>query len=238
MLAPKLIVFDLDGTLVPTMQGFADIAARVISDIYGWDIKKSRQAYLETSGIPFLKQLGVLFPEDHRNQKASDQFEERKREVFLKERLSRSTYEALKELKTRGHLLGVSSNNFEHLVQFFIQRDAQDVFDQAYGYRENFSKGEDHFKSFRDEFGVDYWEILFVADSLSDLKLACQLGIPFLAIEGTFERQAFRKIDPSVPVLSSIDQLPSFLESRMIEKNYGRYTFGCRTGYAAQTKNS
>ena len=60
----EALIFDLDGTLVPTMQGFAKIAADVIHEHFQWDRSRAHEAYLQTSGIPFFQQLECLF---HRN---------------------------------------------------------------------------------------------------------------------------------------------------------------------------
>src|SRR5690349_24162511 len=75
---PRAVLFDLDGTLIDTMQTFADVAAGVMVEHHGMDRATARAAYLTTSGIPFFKQLEVIAPGDARNAAAAAEFEREK----------------------------------------------------------------------------------------------------------------------------------------------------------------
>ena len=46
----RLIVFDFDGTLVDTMEAYAEKASELIEKFYGVPREKARKMYLETSG--------------------------------------------------------------------------------------------------------------------------------------------------------------------------------------------
>lgn len=210
---PKLIVFDLDGTLVPTMRGFADIAGRVIEKTYGWTFAKAREAYLETSGIAFFKQLEVLFPKDDRNGVAAEQFETEKKVHFFSQEISDDVKQTLADLRETGMFLAVSSNNFEFLVQRFISRTAPGIFHYLCGFKDGFEKGKDHFDFLEEGLSVSRADMLFVADSLSDLKTARSEGVAFVALEGTFPKEAFTKLDAGTRVIQSITQIPKLLQS-------------------------
>ena len=63
----RLVVFDVDGTLIDTMQSFADYAALLMKDHYGVEFSEARSVYFETSGLPFRKQLAQIFPGNRMN---------------------------------------------------------------------------------------------------------------------------------------------------------------------------
>jgi len=44
---PKVVMFDLDGTLVDTMEHFADLAAELINQYYGVEWQLARRRYLK-----------------------------------------------------------------------------------------------------------------------------------------------------------------------------------------------
>ena len=75
---PKVLLCDLDGTLIDSMPTLADLATEVIEERYGTPRILARELYLATCGLPFVKQLEEIFPDDARNADASDRFEARK----------------------------------------------------------------------------------------------------------------------------------------------------------------
>ena len=75
----KVVVFDFDGTVVDSMDSFADIAADVMPRYYSISGEEAKRLYLETSGIPFFQQLEQLFPNNENNDKAAHDFEETKK---------------------------------------------------------------------------------------------------------------------------------------------------------------
>ena len=72
---PKVLLCDLDGTLIDTMPILADLATEVMVGMYGVPKTLARELYLATCGLPFIAQLEDIFPGDARNQAASDLFE-------------------------------------------------------------------------------------------------------------------------------------------------------------------
>ena len=58
----RVLVFDLDGTLVPTMDDYADRAAQLMEEAFGTPFDEARRSYFATSGLPFERQLRQLYP--------------------------------------------------------------------------------------------------------------------------------------------------------------------------------
>ena len=208
----RVCLFDFDGTLVDTMGSFADLAGAIIEREYGVPYNKARKQYMETSGIPFFQQLDVLFPSNSKNADLANEFEARKKESFFSESFSGDTVNALNDLKRRGIQIGISSNNFQELVDNFVKRESVE-FDYILGFRENFAKGKDHFKYIKEKSNCGLDELLFVGDSIKDAEKAYEYGIRFVAKLGTFSREDFINKFPNIITIEKLNELLGILQS-------------------------
>jgi len=207
------VMFDFDGTLVDTMHEYARIASEEMEDVYGITRETARQLYLETSGIPFFQQLDLIFGPNQRNDECAIRYENRKA-IFLENfRMDRETKDTLSQIRSFGVSIAITSNNFQDLVDRFI-RDDIGLFDLVLGFGENMSKGPTQFTKVIDNFGVDRRHILFVGDSLSDVRKALAFGIDFVAISGTLKAESFKTLFPTVPVISSLVEIQHLLNKK------------------------
>ncbi|HLU66926.1 MAG TPA: HAD family hydrolase [Kofleriaceae bacterium] len=211
-LFPRVIMFDLDGTLVDTMPAFADLAAEVMERRHGLDRCWARARYLETSGIPFCKQLEVICPGHPDNRPASDEFEARKRAVCNRVSMDAGTVAALEDLRAMGIRLVVSSNTGQAFVDEFAAREAF-RFDLALGFdpARGLAKGRPHVERATSELGVCNGDLLFVGDSLADAELADKSGVAFVGRLGTFQAEDFRRRDPRARTIGHVRELPGLL---------------------------
>lgn len=205
----KVIIFDFDGTLVDTMGVYADLAADLIKQHYGWNRETARREYLRTSGLPFSAQLDILIPRSSQNTAVSDEFEQKKLDVAKNIGLDNETREALKRLQIKYKIV-VSSSNFETNIKDFFTRETVHP-DLILGFRQNFNKGLEHFNFAMSQYDCHKDEILFVGDSLHDFNKALEFGISFIAKLGTFDLLDFQKVDADVQAVSSIEELTKFL---------------------------
>ena len=193
-MAKRAFLFDFDGTLVDTMGGFADIAGRVINEYHPeMSFNEARANYLKTSGAPFFQQCEILFPGHHDNEKMVKIFEEEKQEGFFSQTFSEDVRNGINALRGRGDIAGVSSNNFQTLINKFIDREGL-VFDVVLGFDKGFQKGKDHFEYVMKRFLLSREELTFIGDSLKDAEKAFANGINFIGKCGTFKRADFLKI--------------------------------------------
>jgi len=203
----KAFLFDFDGTLVDTMEGFADIAGEVISSYHeDFTFERARARYLETSGVPFHQQLEIVFPGDPTNGEKAEIFEERKKEGFFRARFSDEVSSTIKGLREEGCLAGVSSNNFQELIDQFISGSDLE-FDVVLGFREGFEKGKDHFEFVMKEFNLAREELTFVGDSLKDAEKAIDNNVRFIGLCGTFSRDEFLTMGKDITTIDSIKEL-------------------------------
>jgi len=207
MARTKAYLFDFDGTLVDTMSGFADIAARVINQFNPEiSVEKARQRYLETSGNPFFQQLEIITPGDPANPEKARIFEETKIEGFFNSSFTTEVRDTINMLRAQGSIAGIASNNFQELIDRFVVNEKLD-FDIILGFRKGFEKGPAHFDFVRDKFNLEKDDITFVGDSLKDAEKAFAYGIKFVGICGTFKKSDFLKYRKDIVTIESIKEL-------------------------------
>jgi phosphoglycolate phosphatase-like HAD superfamily hydrolase len=205
---PKVLLCDLDGTLIDSMPTLADLATDVIEERYGTPRILARELYVATCGLPFEKQLEEIFPGDARNAEASADFEGRKPARCAAIRMPADTRRALEEMRAMGVKIAVSSNNGTENVDAFA-RNAGFAFDLVLGYGGGMAKGRTHLDATTRAFGASRQEMLFVGDSLHDGEIAEREGIPFVGVASTFSPERFSLRFPSVPVIRRFSALPA-----------------------------
>jgi len=204
--AKEAIVFDFDGTIVDSMNAFADIASRVMPRHLPIDEATARRKYFETSGLPFFQQLEVIFPGDPANKETAEEYERLKLEGYFEEPLFDDAEETVGSLRLLGVAVIVSSNNFQHLVDRFVDMKGL-KFDMVLGFKDGFAKGADHFRHIETELGIAKDRITFVGDSLKDGERAADYGVKFIAKEGIFTSDQFRSKFPDVRVIRELAEL-------------------------------
>jgi phosphoglycolate phosphatase len=208
---PRVLLCDLDGTLIDTMPILADLATDVLAELYGMRRDLARDMYLATSGLPFIRQLDFICPGDARNPQASALFEGRKPARCSSARMTTETRRTLAALQGRGIEIAVSSNNGVANVAAFVE--ASDFpFDLVLGYDgQGMAKGRPHVDRAAATFGVTRADMLFVGDSLHDGELAVSEGLRFIGVTGTFSRERFALRFPGVPVVDRLAEIASLL---------------------------
>jgi HAD superfamily hydrolase (TIGR01549 family) len=188
----NLLIFDFDGTIVDTMKEYTEIAGEVISKIYNIPKEVAMRKYIETSGIPFCKQLVEIFGDDERNKIAEEEFEKRKVKALFSKKISETTKKVLKTLKQRGYFLALSSGNTEDNIVKFLEREKV-YFDVVCGYKENFEKGEKHFDYIIRKLNIPKEKTYFIGDSLKDAEKSINFSIHFIALLSLFSKNEFEE---------------------------------------------
>ena len=208
---PRVILCDLDGTLIDSMPTLADLATDVMGEIFGTPSTLARELYIATCGLPFIRQLEAVFPGDPRNRIASDLFEGRKPARCNQIRMAPDVTRALTDLKARGVAIVVSSNNGTENVEAFA-RNAGFSFDLLLGFGAGLAKGRPHVERAEFVFGVDRSEMLFVGDSLHDGEIAERERLNFVGVAGTFSFDRFTMRFPNVPVVRRFSEITRLFE--------------------------
>lgn len=203
----KIVIFDFDGTLVDSMETFADVAADVMDRVYSLPQATGRRLYIETSGLPFREQLEQIFPGNEENRRAADLFEAEKLEGYFEQRVYPDVLPTIDVLKNKGLMSAISSNNFQHLVDEFVCRRSLSL-DYVLGFKDkNFCKGAPHFEYLIKATGLKKKTMLFVGDSLKDAERAIGFGIDFVGKTGLFSREEFNGKYKGIKTIDNLSEL-------------------------------
>jgi HAD superfamily hydrolase (TIGR01549 family) len=205
----SILIFDLDGTLVDTMGEYEKIVLQIFQQYPDIDVAQIKKSYIETSGLPFFKQIDTMVPKmsQEEKDKINKEFETKKKGMFESITLEDDVFQTLSELKSRGYKLVISSSTDERLIKHAL-RQYHDLFDLMLGFRQpDFGKGKPHFEEAMNTFNVTEKDIVFIGDSLNDLRIAAKNNIDFIGKVGTFPEEAFRKEDTQVTLIKNLHEL-------------------------------
>ena len=203
---PRVLLCDLDGTLIDTMPTLADLAAEVMSEAYAMPRSLAREMYVATCGLPFFQQLEAICSQDPRNAAVSARFEAAKPALCRSARMPADTRRALITLQGRGVRIVVSSNNGKDNVDAFAESSGF-AFDLVLGFGDGLAKGASHIARAEEAFQLSRGEMMFIGDSLHDGEIAAATGIPFVGLAGTFSKERFALKFPQLPVVQRFSEL-------------------------------
>jgi phosphoglycolate phosphatase-like HAD superfamily hydrolase len=204
----KVIAFDFDGTLVDTMGVYSKLVEEILRGHPVLDLERVLKEFIETSGLPFLTQLELMFPEAPQSfkEEIASAFEKRKAIVVKEIELEDSVRSTLVGLKERGLKLVLSSSTRQELVEGALAKYG--LMDLILGYRSpNFGKGKAHFDKILGNFGFGKNDLIFVGDSVKDYEIAAAYGVDFIGKVGTFTRERFIGLDENMVLINEISDL-------------------------------
>jgi len=202
----EVAIFDFDGTIVDSMSFLTQLAADLLVEHYGMEPERARRAYIDTTGLPFVKQMELIFPGDARNESTVSVYEERKRESLFDFDLFPDAPGTLERIRREGIKVCVSSGNYEDVIADIVRFRSLEL-DLVMGFRPGFQKGLDHFRFAMETFGATPEGVVFVGDSRKDGLAAQEAGIRFIARTGLLTAEEFSEVLPGVPVIDSLDEM-------------------------------
>jgi len=209
----KAIVFDFDGTLADSMPFLEMIGVQIMMKYYEVTKDDATHRYRSTTGLPYEHQIDMNFPNDRRNKKATEEFEQLKIERIFEQELFPETEKALQELQSKKIYIFVSSSTFQPtILNYFEKRGMTHYFKEILGYRPGFEKGADHFNHISNEHNIALNDIVFVGDSLKDFERS-QGHCSFIGIIGIFSPDDYINKGHSGFVVDSIGEVPSLVEA-------------------------
>lgn len=206
----RIVVLDFDGTVADTMSYLTGLAAGLLVERYGMTPEEARRAYVDTTGLPFVQQMELLYPGDSRNMETVRLFEADKRESMKRFDFFPGVPDTIGGLRAAGLKVCVSSGSYRDIIVEFMEARGLEV-DLIMGFRPGFEKGRDHFEFCIRRFGGDRRSTVFVGDSIKDGERAQDSGIGFIAKTGLVSREGFEARFPQAPVISTLTELPHIL---------------------------
>ncbi len=178
----KLVLFDLDGTLVNSLYDLADSCNYALESLGFPTHETEKYKYFVGNGIP--KLIERILPADklteELHKKALDVFINRYREHFVdKTCLYEGISELVENLKEKGLKIGVVSNKAHEMAVRVVEKlFPYGTFDTVYGKIEDFPTKPDSALTLRviSEMGAKPCETVFIGDSGMDAKTAVNAG--------------------------------------------------------------
>jgi len=169
-----LILLDFDGTLVDTMASHTSLASEVIAKHFVISKKWAEKEYTKTTGIPFDRQLEIIFPgEKYKGKRvkcAQEYHKEKLKKVYLKTLPTKGTLETLKKLQKLGYKQLILTGTEEWIVKKWL-KEKKILKIEVWG-KESGIK-QDHIKVLRKKFPKE--KFLIVSDSFGDLLLPVEV---------------------------------------------------------------
>ena len=189
------VIFDLDGTLLNTLEDLADAVNHALT-FYGMPERTLEEVRrFVGNGIRNLMRRAV--PEGEANPEFEKAFEEFR--FYYKEHCNEKTklYPGvegmLAELKEKGYHLGIVSNKADFAVQELRELYFKDMVEAAVGEREGIARkpAKDMVEQAMREMGATPEHAVYVGDSDVDIQTAANSGIPCISVTWGFRDKEF-----------------------------------------------
>ena len=194
---PRIVLLDFDGTIINTMKYYAGIASSIIEEEAGIPREAALRMYMETAGMAFRDQLARMGIRGEAAERIARRFENEKSNMLRRMRLDPRVKWFIGELRKRGLLVYLSTNNECRIVRGL--RELAAVFDGILCHDpvSGTRKGRDHLRALKREHGVTPCEIVFVGDSDYDITLYGELGVRTIKTRGLWRdsREILKHID-------------------------------------------
>jgi len=180
---PRVVLLDFDGTVVDTMEAYAQEAARILE---GLGIPRDRvlALYKATAGMAFRDQLRLMGIEGELVEEVARRFEELKKGLLARIKLDVKVLRFVEGVRGLGLQVYLSTNNECNVVTH--NKELVAAFDGilCHDPRRGIRKGKDHVDILRGRLGVRECEIVFIGDSDYDINLYKELGVQVLRTRG------------------------------------------------------
>ncbi|MDO4377614.1 MAG: HAD-IA family hydrolase [Erysipelotrichia bacterium] len=207
----KLAIFDLDGTILDTLQDLADATNYVLKK-NGYPLRSLEEVrQFVGNGIYMLVRRAV--PKELSDQKVQDLTEQFK--LYYKDHCKDKTeaypgiISLLKKLKEKGIKTAVVSNKADYAVQILVQDFFPDLFDKAVGEKENVRKKPcpDAVNEVLRELKVVKEEAVYIGDSEVDIQTAQNAQLNCISVCYGFRSKQFLRANKAKILVDNVNEL-------------------------------
>lgn len=193
----KAVIFDLDGTLLDTLEDLKDSVNYALGNA-GMPLRSLEEVRTFVgNGVRRLMELAVPFGEE--NPEFAKVFEEFKKHYALHCNDKTAPYphimELLSELKARGYQMAVVSNKFYGAVQELRKLYFEGYIETAIGEKEGIRRkpAKDTVVAALRELGIDKEDAVYVGDSEVDIATAENAGMDCIVVAWGFRTREEQK---------------------------------------------
>lgn len=206
----KIVIFDMDGVIF-------DSVAFATQHIMSQYPDMTTDMYMELMSGNFHEEMGKLtIPK----LELTEEEKAVRRSEYSKNKLEMPIYDGIQELltdlHTKGYLLMINTSAYErNCVPLLERNDIAQLFTFIAAAELSKSKVE-KFNMIREQYGVTADEIIFVTDTLGDLREADIADIPTVAVTWGGHNETFFTREPHanlIGIANSMDELKDFIEN-------------------------
>ncbi len=181
----RIIMFDFDGTVIDTMKEYAELASLIIHRYTGISRHEAMRLYQSTAGMDFPSQLIAMGITDETTRKTIYRdFLLAKNKILERKKIEPIVQDFLIRLRDIGFHTILSTNNECHLIENI---EGVDVFEDILCFDGvSFRKGRPHLNYVKRKYNARIDEILFIGDTVYDLKVYSVYGVRTLKTRGLF----------------------------------------------------
>lgn len=227
----QLVIFDLDGTILDTLEDLANSLNYALAE-EGYPVRTLEEVRrFVGNGMLNLVKRALTEPFSQESEECSKEAEDLKSEDAAFEEIAKKTVEQLKahykihcadktkpyegiiellqELKQAGCKLAVVSNKADYAVQILCEQYFGGIFDVAAGEKEGVRKkpAPDAVYSVLDAFGVLKDEAVYIGDSEVDIKTAENAGLEAILVSWGFRDADFLQKAGAKRLAASMEEL-------------------------------
>lgn len=184
----RLIVFDLDGTLIDSMEQYTSLFCRLLAERHNIDEAFSRDVYESMAGLPPGRQFAETLKRAGRDATYSEWLTHEFWAVAEKHTppVFPEVADVLEALRAAGHTLVISSGGRPQVARYrALHAGIDEHFALVLGTDEaveGMAKGPGHFAIMRKSLGLSTVDLsargVFVGDGVYDMQVAREAGMP------------------------------------------------------------
>lgn len=211
----QTVIFDLDGTLLNTLEDLADATNYALREMHMPERTIDEVRTFVGNGVQKLMECAV--PSGLKNPQFEETFAKFKEYYGVHCNDKTEPYEGifplLRELKAEGHALAIVSNKLDSAVKELVEIYFEDTVPVAIGEREGVAKkpAPDMVHKALEELGVSAESAVYVGDSEVDLMTAKNSGLPCVAVLWGFRDEKFLREHGAVNVARTPQEVKKFL---------------------------
>lgn len=210
-----LIVFDMDGTILDTLEDLTD-SMNAVLQMYHYEAR-SIDEIRSFVGNGLYNLVRLALPEGKRKEHIQEVLSTMKEYYGKHNDIKTKPYDGIldliRRLRTAGYQTAVVSNKIDSGVQALCEVYYKGLFDVAIGEKDGIARkpAPDMVYAALDALGVDKTKAVYVGDSEVDLATAANAGLDMIAVGWGFRGEKFLKEQGAVKVYATPEEVGEYL---------------------------